>query len=752
MQHLPHLITDLALILGAAAIFTLLFKRLKQPVVLGYIIAGLLVGPNFKLFPSVVEVDSIKIWAEIGVLFLLFGLGLEFSFKKLVKVGGIAVVAALMGISLTMLCGFGIGYMLGWELMDSLFMGGILAIASTTIIVRAFDELGVKSQKFAGIVLGVLVIEDLVAVVLMVVLTTVSISRTFEGTEMIMSILKLIFFLVLWFVSGIFFLPTFLKAVKKYLSEETLLILSIALCFSIVVLAAHVGFSPALGAFIMGSILAETTKAEKIEHGIKSLKDLFGAIFFVSVGMLIDPHMLIEHALPIGLATLVLLIGKPTFVMIGSLITGQPLKVAVQTGMSLSQIGEFSFIIATLGLTLDVTSDFLYPVAVAVSVLTTFTTPYMIKLSNPMYEFLNRKLPSKWITGIDRYSMGAQKINEASDWKVLIRFYILNVTVFSVIILTVILLGTKYVSWMIPFNTWNKPLTAIVTLIILSPFLWALAFRRTHKDAYANIGLKPLQRGPLVVMLLSRVVLAVFYIGFLFDQLFSPFIAVIGVIATVTILFLLRKKIREFYGKIELRFLSNLNDREVQAMINASPLAPWDSHIATFQLKPYHPYVGQSLMESKLRENFGINIAVIRRGDIVINVPGRSEKLYPNDVLSVIGTDDQLKSFKEFLDESKRALDGFSDSVEVSLHHFTITNFSSILGKSIRESSIRERTKGLVVGIERKGERILNPESNVIFELDDTVWMVGGEKRMQVFMRECEGHTRNMKRQQLSKH
>lgn len=737
MQHLPTLITDLTLILGAAAVFTLIFKKLKQPVVLGYIIAGLLVGPNFKLFPTVVESEGIKTWAEIGVLFLLFALGLEFSFKKLVKVGGTALITALMGIGFTMLVGYSIGLLLGWQQMDCMFLGGILAIASTTIIGRAFDELGMKSQKFAGVVMGVLIVEDLAAVVLMVILSTVSISRSFEGMEMVFSIIKLIFFLVLWFVSGIFFLPSLLKAVKNYLNDETLLILSIALCFSIVVLAANAGFSPALGAFIMGSILAETTKAEKIEHVIKSLKDLFGAIFFVSVGMLIDPKMLLEHALPIGLATLVLLVGKPTFIMIGATLSGQPLKVAVQSGMSLSQIGEFSFIIATLGVTLNVTSDFLYPVAVAVSVVTTFTTPYMIRLSDPMYKLIEKRMPTKWLNSLERYALGAQKVDEENAWKKLLRLYILNVTVFSVVIITIILFGTRFLFNLMPFES-SKIITAIVSLVVLAPFLWALAFRRLNREVYGAIWMRPLERGPLVALLLSRVALAVFYIGFLFNQLFSPTAAVIGVTITVVVLFIFRKKIKNFYGKIELRFLSNLHDREMQAMVNASPIAPWDSHIATFDLKPYHPYVGMTLMDSKLRENFGVNIAVIRRGDMVINVPKREEKLYPNDVLSVIGTDEQLKHLKEHLEASKELKDKFSDSVEVSLHHFTVTEYSSLLGESIRSSRIRERTNGLVVGIERNGNRILNPESDVVFELGDTIWMVGGERRMQVFIRECQ--------------
>jgi monovalent cation:H+ antiporter-2, CPA2 family len=738
MQHLPPLITDLALILIAAAVVSFIFKKLKQPVVLGYIIAGFLVGPNFSVFPTVVEIHSVKIWAEIGVLFLLFGLGLEFSIKKMLKVGGVAVISALMGVGLTMFTGFIMATLLGWNTIDSLFLGGILAIASTTIIIKAYDELGVKSQKFAGIVLGVLVIEDIVAVVLMVVLSTVAISRSFEGVEMIVSIVKLLFFLVLWFVSGIYFLPSLLKSLKNLLNEETLLILALALCFLMVVLASNAGFSPALGAFIMGSILAETTKAEKIEHGIKPLQSLFGAIFFVSVGMLIDPSMLVEHAFPIILASLILLLGKPLFVVSGALISGQPLKVAIQSGMSLSQIGEFSFIIATLGLTLKVTSDFLYPIAVAVSVVTTFTTPFMIRLSEPFYHLLERRIPTKWQDKLTQYSIGAQKISEASDWKKLLKFIISNTIVFSVVIISIILISTKYIYALIPHNDWSDILTTVITLIFLAPFLYALAFRTGNQHVFANIWKKRNQRGPLMALMIARLFLALFYIGFLFDSMFSTLTAFIGVLVTTIFLFLIRGRIKQFYGKIENRFLKNLNQREAESHQRQLPeISPWDSHMATFEINAHLPFIGKTLEEAKLREDFGINVALIKRDDQFITVPGRKERLYPKDVLSLIGTDHQLTKFRDFLDLSgKEALKKSEFLPDVSLHHFTLIETSSLVGQSIRESSIREKTHGLVVGIERGGVRMLNPESDLVFQVNDTVWIVGIEKRIQVILRD----------------
>jgi monovalent cation:H+ antiporter-2, CPA2 family len=736
MLHLPNLIIDLALILGAAAIVGLIFKWLRQPIVLGYIIAGLLVGPNFRLFPTVVEVDSIRTWADIGVIFLLFSLGLEFSFKKLIKVGGVAVITALMGVVCTMVLGFGIGQLLGWNSMDCLFLGGLLAIASTTIIIRTFDELNVKTQKFTGIVMGVLVVEDLVAVVLMVGLSTVAVSRTFEGVEMLLSVSKLAFFLILWFVSGIFFLPTLLKRIRRLLNEETLLVVSLSLCFLMVYLATAAGFSPALGAFIMGSILAETTKAEKIEILIKPVRNLFGAIFFVSVGMLIAPAVLLEHMVPIIAATLALLIGKPIFVTIGALISGQPLKIAIQTGMSLSQIGEFSFIIASLGLTLNVTSEFLYPVAVAVSVVTTFTTPFMVRLAEPTYNLIERILPESWKSRLNRYSVGTQKVREVSDWKKLMRANVLNMLLSSVIIVTIIALTTRYLVPYASDHNWSKITTAVASLVVLSPFLWALAFRREQAEAYAHVWVNKLHRGPLMLLHLTRIVMAVFYVGFLLDQLFSPLAAITGIVITSAVLLIFSSRIRNFYARIEMRFLSNFNERENHSDQPKTIQTPWDTHLSTFALDAHSPYIGKTLAQSRIREEHGVNIASIQRGDLVINVPGRNEYLYPSDVLSVIGTDEQLKNFKSHLEHAAGEQIDLRRHPEVSLQSFTIGDGSGLIGKSIRNSGIRERTQGLVVGIERDGDRIVNPDSDLVFQPGDKIWIVGNERRIRVLSKE----------------
>ena len=396
MSHLAPLIADLALILICAGVMTLLFKKLKQPLVLGYVVAGFLASPHMAYTPSVMDTANIQTWADIGVIFLLFALGLEFSFKKIVKVGGAAIIAACTIIFCMILLGVAVGTAFGWKRMDCIFLGGMIAMSSTTIIYKAFDDLGMRKKQFTGLVLSVLILEDILAIVLMVMLSTMAVSHNFEGTEMLGSIAKLLFFLILWFVVGIYLIPVLLKKCRKLMSEETLLIVSLGLCFGMVVLAAHTGFSAAFGAFIMGSILAETVEAESIERLVKPVKDLFGAIFFVSVGMMVDPfddsgvcRTYCCHYVG-GYCRTVLVRN------VGELLAGQPLKTAMQCGFSLTQIGEFAFIIASLGVSLHVTSHFLYPIVVAVSVITTFLTPYMIRFAEPASNFVDTHLPERW--------------------------------------------------------------------------------------------------------------------------------------------------------------------------------------------------------------------------------------------------------------------------------------------------------------------------------------------------------------------
>jgi len=735
MLHLPVLITDLGLILAAAGVTTLLFKKIRQPLVLGYILAGLLVGPHIHFIPTVTDNESIHIWAEIGVIFLLFSLGLEFSFKKLVKVGGSASITAIVEVLFMLVIGFVAGKLMGWATMDCIFLGGILSVSSTTIIIRAFEELGVKHKKFAGLVFGVLIVEDLVAILLLVLLSTLAVSRQFAGAEMFFSILKLCFFLVLWFIGGIFLIPSFLKATRKLMNDETMLIVSLALCLLMVMLAVEVGFSPALGAFIMGSVLAETTQAEKIEHLTKSVKDLFAAIFFVSVGMLIDPGILVTYAVPILIITVATILGKFLSSGMGALLSGQPLKTAVQTGLSLAQIGEFSFIIATLGLTLKVTSDFLYPIAVAVSAITTFTTPYLIKSSETFFLFLERNLPVKWVAGINRYSTSTAGITTMSDWKTLLKSYTFNTIIHSVILIAIIFAGSRYLQPFITSNLINGNngiiISLVLTLIIMAPFLWALAIRRIERKAHSHLWLnKKYTRGPLISLEVLRISLAIFMVGFLIYQFYSTMAAItIALVLIILVMTIFSRKLQAFYDRLELLFLYNLNARDEQ---NKQPeILPWDTHLTELTVAPESDLVGKSLIELAVREKYGVNIALIERGNKMIPTPGRDERLYPNDKVMLIGTDDQLAAIKELFEGVVKENDElYFPKKDMTLQKIVISSSSPVFAQTIRESGIREQTQGLVVGIERKGVRILNPDSNLVFEQEDIVWIVGNTKKI----------------------
>lgn len=743
MIHLPHLIIDLGLILGAAGITTLLFKRLKQPVVLGYILAGLLVGPYLKFLPTISDIENIKVWAEIGVIFLLFSLGLEFSFKKLVKVGAPASVTAIVEVIVMLLIGYATGKLMGWTTIDSIFLGGILSISSTTIIIRAFEELGIKSQRFAILVFGALIVEDLVAIVLLVLLSTLSVSQQFAGSEMLFSVLKLVFFLALWFIGGIFLLPTFLKRIKGLISDETLLIISLALCFAMVILATQAGFSPALGAFVMGSLLAETTKAERIEHLVQPVKDLFGAIFFVSVGMLINPAVLAQYTWPVIIITLITILGKAFSSSMGALLAGQPLKTAVRTGLSLSQIGEFSFIIATLGVTLKVTSDFLYPIAVAVSAITTFTTPYLIKFSPAIHSGIERILPGKWKLFLNRYSSGTQKITAESDWRVVLKSY-LTIIIVNVIILVAILIVSE--QWLAPFmqsviedGIWVNMLTVGVTLLVMLPFLWALGIKKLTGASFTALWMnRNYNKGPLVLLELLRVTLVILVIVFLLEQFFPAAIVWAVVIPGIIIgLLLFSQRLQQFYTRLEKRFLHNLNARENDKVLTSAgemDLLPWDLHLATFEVSSDSGAVGKTLIDLQFREDFGINIAEIERGNFRIPNPQRNDFIFPGDKLIVIGTDEQLEKFRQTLDMTLPQV--LNDNEDVILQRFVVEPHSILHRKTIRETGIRERTKGLVVGIERDGERILNPPSTAQFMIGDIVWIVGVQTKVQQLISE----------------
>ena len=748
MSHLPTLIADLALILISASIITLLFKWLKQPLVLGYIVAGLLAGPYVHIFPTVGDIANINVWAEIGVVFLLFALGLEFSFKKLINVGSTAFITATTEVISMLLIGYMVGYLLGWGTMNSIFLGGMLSMSSTTIIIKAFDDLGLRSQRFTGIVFGTLVVEDLIAILMMVLLSTMAVSKDFVGEELLVSVLKVVFFLILWFLIGIFILPAFLKKAKKLMNNETLLIVSLGLCLGMVVLATYTGFSAALGAFIMGSILAETIEAEHIEHIIQPVKDLFGAIFFVSVGMLVNPAVLVEYAWPVIIITLVTIIGKAIFSSLGVLLSGESLNISIKSGFSLAQIGEFAFIIAGLGVSLKVLDPFISPIIVAVSVITTFTTPYFIRLANPFAEWLYKVLPPKVQEMLARYASGKKTVNHDSDWKKLLKNIVGRVIIYSVLLTAIWLLSVKTLypavsELFTPVTIWVNLAMCLVTLLLMTPFLWALISNKYNSSA---IFLKLWEdenynHGRLVALVLFRVSVAIFFISAVVISYFhlNIGIGVVIAVAVVALILILREDLTQ-YSRLETHFLTNLNLREEVAKKHHplktsfnSEFNNKDIELTSVVVSPYSRYIGKSLGELSFRQEFGVNVVAIVRGDLKIYIPKSSERIYPQDKLAVVGTDGQLQKFRDEIESPQGVPDTEEMYQEMNLHSFTVNEAFHFLDKSIVQSRFGEKYDSIVVAIERNGA-LVPLDKDVTFLLGDLVWFVGErEKIRQLF-------------------
>jgi CPA2 family monovalent cation:H+ antiporter-2 len=572
MSQLEPLIADLALILICAGVMTLLFKSLKQPIVLGYIVAGFLASPNMPYMPSVTDGHSVHVWSEIGVIFLLFALGLEFSFKKILKMGAAPIIAAMAIIFGMMYVGSLTGYLFGWREMDCIYLGGMLAMSSTTIIFKAFDDMGLRQERFAGLVLSVLIIEDILAIVLMVMLSTLAVSKEFEGTEMLASILKLGFFLVLWFVVGIYLIPLFLRKAKSLMNDETLLITALALCFGMVVFASAVGFSAAFGAFVMGSILSETVDAQKIEHLVSPVKNLFGAIFFVSVGMMVDVNLIIEYVVPILCIIAAIMLGQTVLSTGAFLISGQSLKTSMQCSFSLTQIGEFAFILATLGTSLHVTSDYLYPIVVAVSVFTTFTTPYLIRLAEPAYNVVARVLPAKWIAKLESNASDDAEEHETNEmrqlWKVEFKRFIFILLINFVLCVAIIgimyFYGAPLIYGMLP-EPWASVVTAVVTLAICAPFLWALMRRGAYSANVDRLWYEGghSERIKITACAILRIALGAAIIAFIIGKTLpkSGMLGIFAVIVVALCIFI-SPNLEKQSNRLTKTFTENLNERE----------------------------------------------------------------------------------------------------------------------------------------------------------------------------------------------
>lgn len=759
MTHLPTIITDLSLILILASIFSVLCKILKQPVVLGYIVAGLLAGPHISLIPTV-QPENISTWADIGVIFLLFGMGLEFSFKKMMSIGKVGGKAMLFEVLTLSVFGFAIGRLMGWNFIDSMLLGGMLTMSSTAIIVKAFNDMGLQKEKFAGIVFGILVFEDLFAILLMVILSTFAVSRSFEGSELAMMVARLGFFLVMWFVCGIYLIPTLLKKIKKYLNSETLLLVAMGLCFLMVVLATKAGFSSALGAFIMGSILAETIELENIEKVIQPIKDFFGAIFFVSVGMMVDPQVLFDNFSTVIIIAAASIAGKMIFTTTGVRLAGESMKTAVQSGFSLAQMGEFSFIIASMGMSLGVTSASIYPIVIAVSVITTFTTPYTIKLALPAYHVLESVLPNSLTDKLNKRE--DKKAGEKeSQWKQLLMSYFFNLAIFSAICLSVYFVSAAF---LLPLCAtfdnldFGHIIFSFVSIIAMSPFLIGMV-RNRGRQSFLFLSLWSSHNNNryfLTAMIGLRWVVAIVFLFMTIKLYWNISSVVIVVVALVVFAFIFQNKnLQKGYWKLEARFVKNFNQRQIEMRLNQNSKQEGNMHeldnlhwidknlyVSTYLVQKGGVVENKTLKELNLRKMYDIIIVAVTRNGKQINFPDGDFRLEVNDTLLALGQIQKLKNAQ--IDYKGIDLDY---SKVINLHDFTlkqqsdkhscikcmtfiIGENSSWIDKNLYDAQLNRKTNCLVVGIERGDIPIPNPSSHVRFKKDDMVWVMGDDKSL----------------------
>lgn len=728
------LIADLALILLLGAVVTLLFKKLKQPVVLGYILAGFLASPKFSYLPSISNLENIEFWADLGIVVLMFTLGLEFSFRKLMNAGSSAIMTALIIITGMTFAGFGVGKILHLNPINCIFLGGMISMSSTTIILKTLTDLGMRQKKFASLVLAVLIIEDLFAVLMLVLLSSIAVGNV-EGKDLLFSIGKLVFFLIIWFLVGVYVLPSFLSKVRHYLNDETMLVVAMGLCFSMAIFSVICGFSLELGAFVMGSILAGTMVAERMEKVVKPVKDLFGAVFFISVGMMVDPSVLVNYWWEILILALVVIVGMIFFGTTGMLVTGQSLRVAIESGFTLTQVGEFSFIIAALGMSLGVLQQSIYPIIVAVSVITIFTTPYFVKLSQPAYKFIESKLPENLRFLIDRYSKQVVDTNSTKKlWKDILSRYLGRMLIFSVILIAIILVSRQFLFPLLEeyMADWGRFLATVITLAAMLPFLFALSFSSLKPDEKMRLHASAsFYDVPLVALRIIRYLVALLFIVYLLTMAYDATVAwIAGIICLVVILVFASQKISARYNSIEKKFIDNLNIRE-NTRSGANHKLIDDLHMAYIEVGAYCPFVGDKLKDSGLRNDYGVSVASIQRGERTMPLPSVDARIFPGDILGVIGNDEQIKKLNDDIERDEkayRALDVFTSKVE--LRSLTLSAESPIINIPLGQTDIRRDFYCMIVKVERGDDIFEQPDAETVLREGDIIWVVGDPEKM----------------------
>ncbi len=741
---MPKLISDLALMLLTAGIVAVVFRRFNQPLVLGYILAGFLVGPYMPFFFTVGDEASIETWSEIGIIVLMFGLGLEFNLHKLISVGRAAMITAVTGVFGMLVTGYLVGQAMGWSSMDSIFLGGMLSMSSTIIVIKVFDELGVSSARYAQLCCGTLVIQDIAGVFMMIVLSTISVSRNISGGELVIQMGMLVLFLVMWLVLGIYILPTVLRRAEKFMTDETLLLVSLGICFGMVLLADFLGFSSALGAFLAGSLLAGTVHAERVERLTSGIKDLFGSVFFLSVGMMIEPAMIVRYIVPILIITAVTLVFKLVFNAMGVLLSGQSLETAVYSGCALSQIGEFAFIIASLGVSLGVTSDYLYPIIVAVSVITTLTTPISIRNSGKIYALCRRLLPDKLLAALDRYTGDDDsdvREEQDSDWANFLRRFIKRTALYGALMAGVSLLGWLVVYPLLlrtPLSPWLVRILSAV-LCVAGIALFIRPMLDLHSTEFTTLWVKDRRfRLPLITLTVLRFLLIVALV-------FTPLKVMLDInslwlllmVAAAILIIYKSGWMSSAYISAEARFMANLNERSLHRDQDGDATEWLDEELVVCETVCTRLIADRSLKQLNWGHLYSVSVIRVVRGRHHYNMPAADMVLREGDQLLLLGLPEDLRALHLGLGreepESCQTLRQFmesqgGESTDLFVYALPVSRKSALQGRTIRTSGLKETYHCMVLGLQRDKLPILQPDVNMTIQTGDRVWILGARK------------------------
>lgn len=752
-MHTPDMITDLAVMLLTAGLITILFKKIKQPLILGYILAGFLISPYFPLFFNVEDIDSINLWSEIGVIILMFHIGLEFNLHKLAKLGGTAVISAIIKMGGVMLTGYLVGILMGFSVISSLFLGCMLSISSTAVIQKSFEELEIKGQKYSQLVMGTLVIEDIVGIFMMVVLSTISVSQSVAGKELMISLALMVCYLVVWLLLGIYLLPTFLNKVIKVMNDEMLLILSLGLCFGMVMIANFLGFSSELGAFLAGSLLAGTIHVERVEHLTGGVKDMFVSFFFLSVGMKVDPHAIVNYAPIIAVITVVAVIAKLIFATAGMLLSGQTLNTAVKSGFSLAPIGEFSFIIAALGVSLGVMEENLYPIIVSAAVITTFLTPFLIKNSSSVTDLLQRKLPESLLQKLNQYTSSDQTDDDKdTDWNEYIRKFVSRTALYSVIMLVAVMVGIEGIY---PFLAGAlTPLSASIATCAIIFFVIAIFVRpmlNPGNALFTSLWLKKrANRLPLIVLSAIRVILIATIAMIPISVLFEINPAYLFIFIIIAVLIAGKSNfLSTAYLRLETQFLRNLNERLIEAEEEKGLRQSWldtELHIISLIAPESADFLGKHLADLQWGKVYNVYVVKIRHHGKHIILPEPKATIAAGDKVFVVG---DLKSIENFyrlvqMKPSKppRTLKKFMETDypdadnALSVCAIKVTGNESYAGKTLKSGNIREKFHCMVLGVQQSGYPIIMPDINTLITKDDIIWVMGSNHNVGVIVAE----------------